>query len=61
MSDTAVNPGTSSEIPEPGTIEMKLEVVAQSVSDVDRAKRFYQSLGWRLDADIVRGDDFRAV
>jgi catechol 2,3-dioxygenase-like lactoylglutathione lyase family enzyme len=31
------------------------------VSDVDRAKRFYQSLGWRLDADIVRGNAFRAV
>jgi len=31
------------------------------VSDVDRAKGFYASLGWRLDADIVVGDDFRAV
>ena len=40
---------------------MKLEVVTLPVSDVDRAKRFYQSLGWRLDADIVRGDAFRAV
>ncbi|MGO8892412.1 MAG: VOC family protein, partial [Streptosporangiaceae bacterium] len=38
---------------------MKLEVVTLPVSDVDRAKRFYQSLGWRLDADIVRGDAFR--
>jgi catechol 2,3-dioxygenase-like lactoylglutathione lyase family enzyme len=28
---------------------------------VDRAKAFYQSLGWRLDADIVVGDDFRVV
>ena len=40
---------------------MKLEVVTLPVSDVDRAKRFYQCLGWRLDADIVRGDHFRAV
>jgi catechol 2,3-dioxygenase-like lactoylglutathione lyase family enzyme len=32
---------------------MGLEVVTLPVSDVDRAKRFYQSLGWRLDADIV--------
>ena len=31
------------------------------VSDVDRAKSFYQSLGWRLDADFVLGDDVRAV
>jgi catechol 2,3-dioxygenase-like lactoylglutathione lyase family enzyme len=44
-----------------GTIDMKLEVVTLPVSDVDRAKRFYESLGWRLDADIVRGDDFRVV
>ena len=40
--------------------EMKLEVVTLPVSDVDRAKRFYQSLGWRLDADFVVGD-IRAV
>jgi catechol 2,3-dioxygenase-like lactoylglutathione lyase family enzyme len=42
-------------------VDMKLEVVTVPVSDVDRAKRFYQSLGWRLDADIVRGDNFRVV
>ena len=44
-----------------GTVDMKLEVVTLPVSDVDRAKSFYQSLGWRLDADIVRGDAFRVV
>ena len=43
------------------TIDMNLEVVTLPVSDVDRAKSFYQSLGWRLDADIVRGDAFRVV
>jgi len=43
------------------TVDMKLEVVTLAVSDVDRAKDFYQSLGWRLDADIVRGDNFRVV
>lgn len=42
-------------------VDMKLEVVALGVSDVDRAKAFYESLGWRLDADIARGDDFRVV
>jgi len=41
--------------------DMKLEVVTLPVSDVDRAKRFYESLGWRLDADIVVGDTFRVV
>jgi catechol 2,3-dioxygenase-like lactoylglutathione lyase family enzyme len=40
---------------------MKLEVVNLPVSDVDRAKRFYQSLGWRLDGDFAVGEDFRAV
>jgi catechol 2,3-dioxygenase-like lactoylglutathione lyase family enzyme len=41
-------------------VDMKLEVVVIGVSDVDRAKAFYEKLGWRLDADIARGD-FRAV
>jgi catechol 2,3-dioxygenase-like lactoylglutathione lyase family enzyme len=45
----------------PATMEMKLEVVLLPVSDVDRAKQFYQSLGWRLDADFVSGADFRVV
>jgi catechol 2,3-dioxygenase-like lactoylglutathione lyase family enzyme len=40
---------------------MKLEVVVLPVSDVDRAKGFYQSLGWRLDADFATGPDFRVV
>lgn len=37
-------------------MDMKLEVVTVPVSDVDRAKRFYEQLGWRLDADFVNGD-----
>jgi catechol 2,3-dioxygenase-like lactoylglutathione lyase family enzyme len=41
--------------------DMKLEVVTLPVSDVDRAKAFYEGLGWRLDADIVVGDAFRVV
>ncbi len=45
----------------PATIDMALEVVTLPVSDVERAKRFYESLGWRLDADISAGDDFRAI
>ena len=40
---------------------MKLEVVVIPVSDVDRAKRFYGDLGWRLDADFAAGDDFRVI
>jgi catechol 2,3-dioxygenase-like lactoylglutathione lyase family enzyme len=42
-------------------VDMKLEVVVVPVSDVDKAKGFYQALGWRLDADFVAGDDFRVV
>ncbi|MCC3158439.1 VOC family protein [Hymenobacter sp. 15J16-1T3B] len=40
---------------------MKLEVVVIGVADVDRAKAFYTKLGWRLDADFVKGEDFRVV
>ncbi len=50
-------PGT----PSARAVDMKLEVVVIPVSDVDRAKRFYSDLGWRLDADIVKGDEFRVV
>src|SRR5688572_18049179 len=42
-------------------VDMKLEVVVLSVSDVDRAKAFYENLGWRLDIDIAAGDNFRGV
>jgi catechol 2,3-dioxygenase-like lactoylglutathione lyase family enzyme len=41
--------------------DFKLEVVVIPVSDVDRAKRFYESLGWRLDADFTNGEDWRVV
>ena len=42
-------------------VDMKLEVVTVPVSDVDRAKSFYERLGWRLDADFVLSDDVRVV
>ncbi len=48
-------------ISRPATVDLKLEVVAIPVSDVDRAKAFYQRLGWTLDADFMIGKDFRAV
>jgi catechol 2,3-dioxygenase-like lactoylglutathione lyase family enzyme len=41
--------------------DMKLEVVLLGVSDVDRARAFYEKLGWRLDIDIAPTDDYRAV
>jgi len=42
-------------------MDYRLEVVVIPVSDVDRAKAFYQGLGWRLDADFTTGPDFRVV
>jgi catechol 2,3-dioxygenase-like lactoylglutathione lyase family enzyme len=45
----------------PARVDMRLEVALIPVSDVDRAKEFYTRLGWRLDDDIVMGDDFRVV
>ncbi len=58
---THVGSASSTETAELSTIDMALEVVTVPVSDVDRAKRFYQSLGWRLDADFAAGDDVRLV
>ncbi len=43
------------------TSDLKLEAVVIPVADVDRAKQFYEKLGWRLDADFVRPDGSRAV
>ena len=61
MSSTDVGAASSRETAEVSTIDMALEVVTVPVSDVDRAKRFYQSLGWRLDADFSVGDEVRGV
>jgi catechol 2,3-dioxygenase-like lactoylglutathione lyase family enzyme len=44
-----------------GTIDMKFEVQIIAVSDVDRAKRFYERLGWRLDDDVTPLDGLRIV
>ena len=46
--------------PQNPPVDMKLEVVLLGVSDVDRAKAFYEKLGWRVDIDIANGD-FRGV
>src|SRR5690348_398895 len=42
-------------------VDMKLEVIVIGVSDIDRAKAFYENLGWRFDGDFTVGDDFRVV
>jgi predicted enzyme related to lactoylglutathione lyase len=61
MSSTGVGSDPSMEAAEPSTIDMKLEVVQVPVSDVDRAKQFYASLGWRFDIDLAVSDDIRTV
>ena len=52
MSTTEVRSATNA--------DMKLEVLVIPVADVDRAKKFYGSLGWRLDADFA-ADNFRVI
>jgi catechol 2,3-dioxygenase-like lactoylglutathione lyase family enzyme len=42
-------------------MEMKLEVIVLPVSDVDRSKSFYESLGFRMDIDYVASEDYRVV
>jgi catechol 2,3-dioxygenase-like lactoylglutathione lyase family enzyme len=61
MSATEVRSESANETTKPRWVDMKLEVVVIPVADVDRAKRFYGGLGWRLDADFVVGDAFRGV
>ena len=56
MDHAVVNQNTSIRL-----TDMKLEVVVIPISDVERSKRFYSDLGWRLDADFAVGDDFHAV
>jgi catechol 2,3-dioxygenase-like lactoylglutathione lyase family enzyme len=54
VNDPAANAGVAA-------FAMKFEVVVIPVSDVDRAKDFYNKLGWRLDADYDSGKDFRVI
>jgi predicted enzyme related to lactoylglutathione lyase len=61
MSSTQTSNEHGSQIATAATVDLKLEVVVIPVSDVDRAKRFYESLGWRLDADFATGDSWRVV
>jgi catechol 2,3-dioxygenase-like lactoylglutathione lyase family enzyme len=51
---TSIEPATR--VPSAAKVDMKLEVVVIPVSDVERAKRFYLNMGWRLDADFAHGD-----
>jgi len=61
MSSTDVSTGSTSEAQSDLGVDMNLEVVTLPVSDVDRAKSFYESLGWRFDIDLVISDEARTV
>jgi catechol 2,3-dioxygenase-like lactoylglutathione lyase family enzyme len=61
MSTTAISSEDATADPRVGQVDMKLEVITIPVSDIDRAKEFYEGLGgWRLDVDFSDGGD-RAV
>ena len=61
MSITEVRHDDATSVARVGTVDMKFEIVVIPVSDVDRAKEFYERLGWRLDADYENGNDFRVM
>lgn len=61
MSDTDVSSEPARGMQSVLGVDMNLEVVTLPVADVDRAKSFYESLGWRLDIDLVVSDDVRTV
>jgi catechol 2,3-dioxygenase-like lactoylglutathione lyase family enzyme len=61
MSGTGVSGDVASGTETDLGVDMNLEVVTLPVADVDRAKAFYESLGWRLDIDLVISDDIRTV
>src|SRR5262245_47300775 len=58
---TAIQTEHATESGTVSTVDMKLEVVVIPVADVDRSKRFYEGLGWRLDADFPGAGDFRVI
>jgi catechol 2,3-dioxygenase-like lactoylglutathione lyase family enzyme len=61
MSSAQVNSEGLAAASEASVVDMLLEVLVIPVSDVDRAKDFYTLLGWRLDADVATGEDFRLI
>jgi catechol 2,3-dioxygenase-like lactoylglutathione lyase family enzyme len=60
MSTTQTSNEHATQAASAAALDLKLEVITIPVSDIERAKRFYEGLGWRLDADFS-GDGWRAV
>jgi catechol 2,3-dioxygenase-like lactoylglutathione lyase family enzyme len=61
MRSTQTKNAAASGVPSAVSFDMSLELVVIPVSDVDRAKRFYSDLGWRLDLDFKDGDNYRVI
>ena len=61
MSSTQTFNEHAARIATAAAVDLKVEVIPLPVSDVDRAKRFYEGLGWRVDADFAAGDEWRLV
>jgi catechol 2,3-dioxygenase-like lactoylglutathione lyase family enzyme len=61
MSSTQLSGETTSGTSRPAAVTMRLEAVVLPVTDVDRAKAFYQGLGWRFDGDFPGEDGYRVV
>jgi catechol 2,3-dioxygenase-like lactoylglutathione lyase family enzyme len=61
MSITQLDSNTAAEASEVSTVPMRFEVTTLPVADVDRAKAFYQRLGWRLDIDFEPAPGIRGV
>ena len=61
MSSAQVSGEAATEASGATTVPMRFEVVVLPVADVDRAKSFYEGLGWRLDADFPIDEHYRVV
>ena len=61
MTTTGITPESATREERAPQVDMKLEVVVIPVADADRSKEFYDSLGWRLDADFAFDNNFRVV
>jgi catechol 2,3-dioxygenase-like lactoylglutathione lyase family enzyme len=61
MSSTQLTGDTASRSPGAQGVPMRFEVAVLPVADVDRAKAFYEGLGWRLDADLAVDEQYRVV
>lgn len=61
MSSTQVSNDATTTTAGQTAVPLRLEVVVLPVADANRAKSFYEGLGWRLDADVSAGDAYRLV